>query len=77
MNIEGKKLVTRDEKAQPHVYRPALSREKAGKRMLGELIEKVYEGSTMSLVLQALSASKPTQEELDEVRRLLDQMEGR
>lgn len=72
-----KKLVTRNEKAQPHVYRPALSREKTGKRMLGELIEKVYDGSAMSLVLQALSSSKPTQEEVDEVRRLLDQMEGR
>lgn len=72
-----KKLVTRDENAQPHVYRPALSREKAGQRMLAELVEKVYEGSAMSLVLQALSSSKPTKEELDEVRRLLNQMEGR
>ena len=71
-----KGLVKRDERAQPHIYRAALSRERAGKRMLGELIDKVYEGSAMSLVLQALSASQPTQEELDEVRRLLDQMEG-
>ena len=37
-----KGLVKRDEHAQPHVYRPALSRAKAGKRMLDDLIEKVY-----------------------------------
>jgi BlaI family transcriptional regulator, penicillinase repressor len=45
--------------------------------MLGELIEKVYEGSAMTLVLQALSSSQATKEERDEIRRLLDQMEGK
>jgi predicted transcriptional regulator len=37
--------------------------------------EKVYNGSAMSLVLQALSSSKATREELDQVRRMLDEME--
>jgi len=72
-----KGLVKRDEQAQPHVYRPGVSRKHAGQRMLSELIEKVYEGSAMSLVLQALSSSRATKEERDEVRRLLDQMEGK
>jgi predicted transcriptional regulator len=71
-----KGLVKRDEHAQPHVYRAALSREKAGKRMLSDLIDKVYEGSAMSLVLQALSSGRATQAERDEIRRLLDEMEG-
>ena len=72
-----KGLVKRDEDAQPHVYRPAITRKKAGKQMLNDLIEKVYEGSSLSLVLQALSSSKATKAELAEVRRLLDEMEGR
>lgn len=72
-----KGLVKRDEDAQPHVYRPVLTRAKTGKRMLDDLIEKVYNGSAMSLVLQALSSGKATKEEVDEVRRLLDQMEGK
>jgi BlaI family transcriptional regulator, penicillinase repressor len=72
-----KGLVKRDEQAQPHVYRPALTRAKTGKRMLEDLIEKVYDGSAMSLVLQALSSGKATKEELDDVRRMLDQMEGK
>jgi BlaI family transcriptional regulator, penicillinase repressor len=72
-----KGLVKRDERAQPHVYRPALSRKGAGQKLLSELIDKVYAGSTMSLVLQALSSSQPTKEELDSVRRLLDEMEGK
>ena len=72
-----KGLIRRDEEAQPHVYRSALSRQKAGKRMLNDLAEKVYEGSSLSLVLHALSSTKATRAELAEVRRLLDQMEGK
>jgi predicted transcriptional regulator len=72
-----KGLVTRNEDAQPHVYRPALTRAKTGRRILDDLIEKVYDGSAMALVLQALSSSKATKEELREVRRILDQMEGK
>ena len=72
-----KGLVKRDEDAQPHIYRPALTREKAGKRMVRDLIDKVYEGSALSLVLQALSASKASPAELAEVRKLLDSLEGK
>ena len=72
-----KGLVKRDEEASPHVYRPVLSREKAGKRMLNYLIAKVYDGAAMSLVLQALASTTASKEELDEVRRFLDQMEGK
>lgn len=72
-----KGLIERDEDAQPHIYRPTLTREKAGKGLMNDLIEKVYGGSAMSLVLQALSSGKATTEELAEVRRLLDQMEGK
>lgn len=72
-----KGLVKRDEKASPHVYRAALSRHKAGQRMLGDLIDKVYDGAAMSLVLQALSSAAATKEELAEVRRVLDEMEDK
>ncbi len=72
-----KGLVRRDENASPLIYRAAFSRETAGKRMLSDLIEKVYDGAAMSLVLQALASTKATTEELNEVRRLLDQMEGK
>lgn len=72
-----KGLVKRDEQSQPHVYRSALTRAKAGKRMLDDLVEKVYEGSTMALFLQALPSANATKKELDEVRRILDQIEGK
>lgn len=72
-----KGLVARDETASPLVYRANLSREKASRSMLSDLIHKVYDGSAMSLVLQALSSTNATKAELDEVRKLLDQMEAK
>ena len=72
-----KGLVKRDEQATPHIYRAAITRDRAAKKFLSELIEKVYDGSAMSLVLQALSSTKATPGELQEVRRLLKQLEGK
>jgi BlaI family penicillinase repressor len=71
----SKGLVKRDEDATPHVWRAAISQERAAKKLLTELIDKVYQGSAMSLVLQALSSGKASKEEIDEARRLLDEME--
>jgi BlaI family transcriptional regulator, penicillinase repressor len=72
-----KGLVKRDENATPHVYRAAITRDRAAKKFLGELIEKVYDGSAMSLVLQALASGKASKAEINEARKLLDQMEGK
>jgi len=72
-----KGLVKRDEQATPHIYRAAITRDRAAKRFLSELIEKVYDGSAMSLVLQALASGKASKAEIDEARRLLDEMEGK
>ena len=43
--------------------------------MLRDLIDKVYEGSALSLVMQALS-SKASKADLAEIRRLLDELES-
>lgn len=72
-----KGLVRRDEDATPHVYRAAMTRDRTAKKILSELIEKVYDGSAMSLVLQALAGGKASQREIDEARKLLDEMEGK
>ena len=72
-----KGLVRRDEEASPHRYRAAVTRESAGKRLVKELVEKVYDGAAMSLVLQALKGAKASPEELAEARQLLDELEGK
>lgn len=73
----GKGLVRRDDKARPHIYRAAMTRDRAAKSFLRDLIDKVYDGSTMSLVLQALAGGKASRAEIDEARKLLDKLEGK
>lgn len=73
----SKGLVKRDEDVSPHIYRAAMSRDRAAKKLLHELIDKVYDGSAMSLVLQALAGGKASKEEIAEARRLLDEMDGK
>ena len=72
-----KGLVKRNENATPHVWRATIARERAARKFLTELIDKVYDGSVMSLVLQALSSGKASKQEIDEARRLLDEMEDK
>jgi BlaI family penicillinase repressor len=71
----AKGLVKRDDQATPHIYKAAITRDRAAKKFLSELIEKVYDGSAMSLVLQALAGGKASKEEIEEARKLLDEME--
>ena len=44
--------------------------------MLNNLIQGVYAGSAKSLILQALGGKKTSPDELCEIRKLLDELEG-
>lgn len=70
-----KGLVKRDESVRPLVYRPAKNQESTQRGMLRDLIQRAYEGSAGSLVLQALSSQRATPAELADIRRLLDEIE--
>lgn len=71
-----KRLVKRDETVRPQVYRPAASQAHTQQRMLKDMIQRVYDGSAGSLVLQALASQKASSEELAKIRRLLSKLEG-
>ncbi len=69
-----KGFVRRDETVRPQVFRPAATQQRTQQRMLTDLIQKVYDGSAGSLVLQALASQKASPEELAEIRRVLDEL---
>ena len=72
-----KEIVSRTEGQRPHIYRAEVTRKSAGKRMVKGLIDKIYQGSATSLALQALASKKPSADEIQKVRDLLDRMEGK
>jgi predicted transcriptional regulator len=73
--MTDKGLLVRDDSQFKHVYKPAVSEERTEKQIVGDLLDKVFAGSAEKLVLRALSAKKMTAEELNKIRRMLDQME--
>jgi BlaI family penicillinase repressor len=70
-----KGLVRRDEVERPIVYRAAMTRERAQKRMLGDLITRLYDGSAKTLMMHAITSKKTSPDELAEIRQLLDELE--
>jgi BlaI family transcriptional regulator, penicillinase repressor len=72
-----KGLVKRDESERSHVYRPAFPEQEVQRQLVGHLLERAFGGSAQKLVLQALAAKKATPGELAEIRKLLDEMEGK
>ena len=46
-------------------------------RMVGQLIERAFGGATEQLVAHALEETDPSPEQLDEIRRLIDEYKAR
>ncbi len=74
--MSSKGLVRRDERMRSHVYEATVSEEGTQKQVVRHLIERVFAGSAPKLVMQALATRKATPEELAEIRKLLDEIEG-
>lgn len=74
--MADKRLVTRREAGRSHVYSAAASREATQQHLVQDLLRRAFGGSATQLVLQALSTAKATPDELDEIRKLLDQHRG-
>ena len=71
-----KKLVKRDTRARTHVYSAAASEATTRGHLLSDLVDRAFGGSSLALVLQALSTTRATPAELEQIRRLLDERDG-
>jgi predicted transcriptional regulator len=73
MQIMAEKgLVTRDESARTHVYKPRASQDHTLRQIVSDLVDRAFGGSAAALVLQALSTRPSTREELAEIEQLID-----
>ena len=71
-----KHLVARDASSRSHIYAAVASQAATQRRMVADLVRRVFGGSTLGLVLRALSATPATTRELEQIRRLLDKRNG-
>ena len=73
--MADKGLVTRSGSARQHVYSAAEEASETRRAIVGDLLERAFQGSTSSLVQAALSSRPASKEELEEIRRLLEDVE--
>lgn len=72
MNIMAdKKLLRREPEGRAFRYHPIKPRDKTLGTMVKDLLGKAFEGSASSLVAHVLDQSKPTDEELNAIRRAI------
>jgi predicted transcriptional regulator len=74
--MADKGLVRRDEASRTHVYEAAESEDATQRQLIGDLLEKVFDGAAGQLVLRALEDGKVTPGELAEIRKLLNKRLG-
>lgn len=69
--------VRRNEDQRAHVYEACVPAEKTKQQLAGDVLQRVFEGSASQLMLHALAGRRTSREELDELRRMLDEYEGK
>ena len=72
-----KALVRRTEvqNQRAHVYEASVPKEQTQRQLVGDLVGRAFAGSASELVMRALSAKTATPQELEDIRRLLDEYE--
>jgi BlaI family transcriptional regulator, penicillinase repressor len=73
--MTAKGTVRRNETQRAHVYESCLPAEQTKRQLAGDMLQRVFEGSASQLMLHALAGSRSSPEEIEELRRLLDEYE--
>ncbi len=71
-----KGLVRRDEQQRAHVYEAQFAQQQTQRQIVGDLLNRVFDGSASNLLMHALATKKGTSpEELSQIRDILDEFE--
>ena len=73
--MHSKGLLDRDTSERSHRYKAIIRRQDVEKSLLDSLRSTLFSGSTSQLVISALGHGKPTSEELEEIRSIIDKLE--
>jgi BlaI family transcriptional regulator, penicillinase repressor len=73
--MTAKGTVRRNETQRAHVYEACLPAEQTKRQLAGDMLHRVFEGSASELMMHALAGRKASRQEIEELRRLLDEHE--
>ena len=70
--MTDKGLLVRAERFRSHVYESGVPKDQMQQRIAGDLLRRVFEGSTKELVMGALGAQPASASELADIRQMID-----
>jgi len=71
-----KGLLTRDESQMKHIYSVAEEEQKTKAHLLDKFVDSMYQGSASKLVMQLIGNKKTSEQELQEIKDLLKNLEN-
>jgi predicted transcriptional regulator len=74
--LEAKGFVASDRSGSAHVFRAAVTREQLLQQRLSDLSDQLCAGAASPLVLALVEGARFTPEEIEQFRKLLDQLEA-
>lgn len=75
-NMLGKGLLSREPNGKSHLYSTTFKQEETRGKLLDRFLESTFSGSASSLVMQLLGNKRTSKKELDEIKRIINQMEN-
>ena len=73
--MTAKGTVRRNEEQRAHVYEAVQPAEKTKRQLAADVLQRVFDGSASELMMHALSGRKGAKQEIEELRRMLDEYE--
>ena len=73
--LEQKGFAKSDKSGVAYVYRAKVSRERFSQSRLKTLLDQLYDGAAGPLALQLIRSKRLTSEEIDELRKLIEQLD--
>ncbi len=74
--LEQKGHIRHEREGRAYRYYPLVEREEAGKKALRYVLDRLFKGSPEALVTSLVSDRKVSQEEVEELRAILDERAG-
>lgn len=72
--MHEKGLLTREETNRSHTYAASVTEENTQRGLVDRFVETAFRGSASKLVMQVLGQHKASRAELDEIKKLLNQI---
>lgn len=67
-----KKYLKRRKQGNTYLFSPRISENEVGERVLGDVVDRVFDGSTASVVMKLFDVGQIDEEELKELRRVIN-----